>query len=119
MGAREGCEPSGGAALDQPLRDRRRPPSPHLVNSFEASSKPNESRDCRTPLSISYDRAGRDFVSLWEGLKFPIYGTQYHPERSLFEWDPTEDINHSPEAVRAAIYLSNFFLSEARKSAHR
>ena len=44
---------------------------------------------------------------------------QFHPERSLFEWDPTEDINHAGRTVAASQYFSRFFIAQCRQSTHR
>jgi gamma-glutamyl hydrolase len=70
-------------------------------------------------ISTSTDRQGKIFVSGWEAKQYPFYGLQWHPERSLFEWAATEDINHSGVAVRIMEALAEFVVSEARKSNHR
>lgn len=69
-------------------------------------------------LATSRDRQGLEFVSLMEARSFPIYASIFHPEKSMFEWDPKLAINHSKHAVRAAQYFADFFLTEARKSTH-
>lgn len=75
-------------------------------------------------LSTNKDRNGDEFVSTMEAFKYPIYGSQWHPEKNSFEWAkttagiPAEAINHSPEAVVIAQYTANFFVQEARKSTH-
>ena len=48
--------------------------------------------------------------------KYPIYGTQYHPEKINFEWVvEKEPILHTIDAVVASQYFANF-VNEARKS---
>ena len=45
----------------------------------------------------------------------PIYGVQFHPEKTSFEWGEKEKISAIPhwrDAVRAAQYLANFFVDE-------
>ena len=74
-------------------------------------------------LSTNKDRQGVEFVSTIEAFKYPIYGTQWHPEKNVFEWYqtngiPYESINHSAEAVYITQYVSNYFVAEARKSSH-
>jgi len=75
-------------------------------------------------LSTNVDRRGREFVSSIEGYDAPIYGTQYHPEKNIFEWGtyangrPYEVIQHTPEAVKVTQSLANFFVKEARKNGH-
>lgn len=51
--------------------------------------------------------------------KKQVFATQWHPERSLFEWGPTEDINHSPEAVRIVQLVADALVRSSRLSRHR
>lgn len=67
-------------------------------------------------LSTNYDRAGRQFLSTVEGVRYPVYGTQWHPEKNAFEWYDKEDIPHSGDAVLIMQYLANFLVSEARRN---
>jgi gamma-glutamyl hydrolase len=69
-------------------------------------------------LSMNYDRKGKEFISMWEGNKYPIYGAQWHAEKPQFEWNPQEVINHSPDSIFAMQYFANFMVSEARKNSH-
>jgi len=75
-------------------------------------------------LSTNNDRLGSNFVSTIESIKYPIFGSQWHPEKNTYEWGktngiPNEAINHSPEAVLIAQYTSNFFVQQARKNNHK
>ncbi|KAM8787192.1 gamma-glutamyl hydrolase isoform 2-T2 [Rhynchonycteris naso] len=58
-----------------------------------------------------------EFISTVEGYKYPVYGVQWHPEKSPYEWEDF-GISHAPSAVKAAFYLAEFFVSEARKNDH-
>ncbi|XP_053484746.1 gamma-glutamyl hydrolase [Ictalurus furcatus] len=58
-----------------------------------------------------------EFVSTVEAYDFPIYGTQWHPEKNAFEWTRGY-IPHSTAAVRTTFYLAHFFVNEARKNLH-
>jgi len=69
-------------------------------------------------ISTNVDRKGKLFGSTFESLKYPIYGTQWHPERNQFEWDVPEDLDHNDYSIRATQYLANFFVNEARKNNH-
>ena len=69
-------------------------------------------------LSTNADRGGRVFASTIEGRKYPVFGSQWHPEKNIFEWTDREDIPHFQEAVRVAQYTANFFVDQARKSQH-
>lgn len=70
-------------------------------------------------LSDSTDRHGVPFASTIEARQYPVFATQWHPERSLFEWGPTEDINHSPTAVRIVQLIADALVRTSRLSAHR
>lgn len=75
-------------------------------------------------LSTNMDRNGVEFVSSMEGHIAPIYGTQFHPEKNIFEWGtfpdgrPYEVIQHNSLAVQSSQSLANFFVGEARKNSN-
>jgi gamma-glutamyl hydrolase len=75
--------------------------------------------DFYRPIAVSQDRQGLPFMATMEAWEYPVYATQWHPERSLFEWSVHEDINHSMDAVVTMQYLSSFFASEVRKNQHK
>ena len=43
---------------------------------------------------------------------YPIYGTQWHPEKNAFEWTTKEGINHSEHAVMITQTAAKFFVTE-------
>ena len=51
--------------------------------------------------------------------KYPIFGTQWHPEKNNFEYNTNEDICHTSTAILMTQYMSNFFVNQARKSQHK
>jgi len=69
-------------------------------------------------ISTNLDREGVEFISTFEAFNYPLYGIQWHAEKPLFEWNFNENIDHSPDAIKAMQYFSNFMGSEARKSMH-
>uniref|UniRef100_A0A1A8IBE4 folate gamma-glutamyl hydrolase n=3 Tax=Nothobranchius kuhntae TaxID=321403 RepID=A0A1A8IBE4_NOTKU len=58
-----------------------------------------------------------EFVSTMEAYNYPIYGTQWHPEKNAFEWSRPYN-PHSPSAIRTTFYMAEFLVSEARKNFH-
>jgi len=72
--------------------------------------------DTYNVLATMQDRNGNSFVSIIEAWDYPIYGTQFHPEKNIYEWDITVPIPHGKNAVRMATYLADFFASEARRN---
>ncbi|XP_072542994.1 gamma-glutamyl hydrolase-like [Salminus brasiliensis] len=59
----------------------------------------------------------KEFVSTVEAYDYPIYGTQWHPEKNAFEWTRPY-IPHTPSAIKTTFYMARFFVNEARKSLH-
>uniref|UniRef100_A0A9J7YKP4 folate gamma-glutamyl hydrolase n=2 Tax=Cyprinus carpio TaxID=7962 RepID=A0A9J7YKP4_CYPCA len=59
----------------------------------------------------------KEFVSTIEAYNFPIYATQWHPEKNAFEWTRPY-IPHMPSAIKTTFYMAYFFVNEARKSFH-
>ena len=45
--------------------------------------------------------------------KYPIYGTQWHPEKNPFQWTD-DNIPHDIDAVRVAQHMANFFVEEGK-----
>ena len=43
---------------------------------------------------------------------YPIYGSQWHPEKPQFLWHSDSDINHDPSTIRASQFLADFFVNE-------
>uniref|UniRef100_H3D7X7 folate gamma-glutamyl hydrolase n=1 Tax=Tetraodon nigroviridis TaxID=99883 RepID=H3D7X7_TETNG len=59
-----------------------------------------------------------EFVSTIEAARdYPIYGTQWHPEKNAYEFTKAY-VPHSPSAVRTSFYAAEFFVGEARKNRH-
>ena len=72
-----------------------------------------------TRLTYVSDDVGTDFGVLIAGTKYPIFGSQFHPEKSAFEWNEQQDIPHSYEAIVGAQIYANFFVDEARKNSNK
>ncbi|KAK3725012.1 hypothetical protein QZH41_017470, partial [Actinostola sp. cb2023] len=70
-------------------------------------------------VATNRDRKNIEFVSMVEGINYPFYGSQFHPEKNQFEWTLKENINHSYQAIEAMQYLANFFVNQARMSGHK
>ncbi|KAG2378683.1 hypothetical protein C9374_007831 [Naegleria lovaniensis] len=70
-------------------------------------------------LSTNLDRNGRKYASLFEHESYPIYASQFHPEKAIFEWNTEEVINHSYESVTTNTFFGRFFVNECRKNFHR
>jgi len=83
-----------------------------LVSSWQASAALGEAYIL---VSSNFDRAGRAFVSTLESWALPVTGTQWHPERALFEWRDN-GADHSGAAVAANYYVATFFVADARRN---
>ena len=71
-----------------------------------------------TVLSTNVDRNGKEFVSSYEGIDYPIWGLQFHPSRLAYEWRDDEVMNHSLQALQDMQYVAYFLYGQARKSTH-
>lgn len=49
---------------------------------------------------------------IFTAKRYPIYGSQFHPEKISYTWDIHDKINHSRGAVRLEQYFANFFVNE-------
>jgi len=74
---------------------------PGLVNFFDA-------------LSTNEDMKGTPFISTIEAKKYPIYGTQWHPEIAVFEWVLKSE--HSADSIEVNTWMGRFFINECRKN---
>jgi gamma-glutamyl hydrolase len=87
-----------------------------LVSKFKASKN---IMDFFRILSTNNDRNGEVFVSTMEGIKYPVYGIQWHAEKNAFEWTLNENIPHQKMSIELTQYISNFLVNEARLSQHK
>lgn len=53
------------------------------------------------------------------GKHAPLYGLQWHPEKSLFIFNPGLAVDHSISAITAAQYIANVFMENARQNPNR
>lgn len=57
------------------------------------------------------------FISTMEAYDYPIYGTQWHPEKNAFEWSRSY-YPHTPSAIKMTFHMADFFVNEAKKNFH-
>jgi len=50
--------------------------------------------------SLSYTEDGSPFIASFEAKHYPIFGTQYHPEKPSSLWLDGYNINHSWESIQ-------------------
>ena len=67
-------------------------------------------------VAYSQNDDGTSFIAIIEGRDYPIYGTQFHPEKVMYEWK--FDIVHDYESVRFAQFCGRFFIQDARRNQH-
>eukprot|EP00092_Neocalanus_flemingeri_P026722 GFUD01028972.1.p1 GENE.GFUD01028972.1~~GFUD01028972.1.p1 ORF type:complete len:425 (-),score=119.57 GFUD01028972.1:266-1441(-) len=71
------------------------------------------------PLSYNYDRFNLVYLSTIEAKNYPFVGSQFHPEKNIFEWSEREPrIPHSRHAVHVSLYFATHFVNLARQSSH-
>ncbi|XP_063446341.1 gamma-glutamyl hydrolase-like [Mytilus trossulus] len=71
-------------------------------------------------LSTNVASNGKEFLSTVEAHKYPVYGIQWHPEKSNFLWNSRyTGLVHDFQSIRVSQHFANFFISEARKNKHK
>ncbi|KAH8932482.1 hypothetical protein BDL97_19G074900 [Sphagnum fallax] len=69
-------------------------------------------------LTLTPDNNGKMYISTVMSPYYPVFGVQWHPEKNLFEWGDAT-IPHTADAVQLSQGISNYLISEARKSQHK
>jgi len=70
-------------------------------------------------ISTNTDSKGTEFISTWEGIKYPVFAMQWHAEKPQFEWNPDEATNHDYDAIISMQYFANFLVQQARMNYHK
>lgn len=68
------------------------------------------------PLTMLQDKSNNKYITSYEVSNYPLFGVQFHPEKTSFEWHITTDRSH--EAVSATRKLGVNFVNECRKNNH-
>ena len=55
----------------------------------------------------------------FSGNLHPIFGLQYHPEKTMFEWAEKLNIPHEIDAIKFSQLVADNFVEETRKNKHR
>ena len=63
-------------------------------------------------------RNGVEYISTIEHIKYPFFGTQWHPEKPPYEFS-LDSIPHSRDAVHVSQHLADIFVDYARHSDHK
>ena len=70
-------------------------------------------------IATNYDLDELEYAAFVEHNKYPFYGSQFHPEKLVYEWNPKISVERSATGVLFNQHVANFFASEASKSKHR
>ena len=58
-----------------------------------------------------------EFTALMEGKNYPIWASQFHPEKNPYEWTRHyTEIPHSKHAMISSAYFADFFVEQARQN---
>lgn len=88
------------------------------INYKEGWQKNHKLTSFYNLISTSKDRDGVEFASTFEAKDYPFYAVQWHPERSVYEWKPYEDIDHSLDMIKISELVADFLIEESKKSEH-
>jgi len=68
-------------------------------------------------LSTTPDIHGVEYISTVEHKHFPIFGTQWHPEKPAYEWrDGLPGIPKTPEALQVNARLMDMYMDRVRRN---
>lgn len=67
-------------------------------------------------LSTMLDKSGNRFVGIIEAKKYPIFATQFHPEKNIYEWDPNVPQPHDHWSIQVSTYFASFLVTESRRN---
>ena len=87
----------------------------------ELFEDPSPISDLFHALATGRDSLNQTFVSIFEGRTMPIYGTQFHPEKPLFEFvwrSEQRNIPHTQRAIQVGQHLANEFVHKTRQNRH-
>ena len=63
-------------------------------------------------MSVNKDWNGFEFISTLEHVILPFYGTQFHPEKNIYEWINGKNIPHGDNATKTSQYFADFFIKD-------
>jgi len=71
-------------------------------------------------LATGKDVEDLEFIAFLEAKNYPIWGTQFHPEKNAYEWTlKYPGIPHSKDAISSANWFAEYFVEKARKNKHK
>lgn len=66
--------------------------------------------------SFAFDTDNKIYVATVEAKNYPIYGVQFHPEKTSFDRFSNDNIPQGINAVRVANNFANYFVNTARSN---
>ena len=55
-----------------------------------------------------------------EAHEYPIWASQFHPEKNAFEWTKKwNNIPHSKDAIDSSMFFAEYFVEQTRKNFHQ
>lgn len=64
--------------------------------------------------SFAFDKDGKIYVASAEARNYPIYMVQFHPEKTSYDRNSSDNIPQGIDAVRVSHNFANFFVNVAR-----
>ena len=61
-------------------------------------------------LSTSFDKDGLEYISTLEHKNYPVFGTQWNPEKPTYQWSVGSDIPKTKEAMQVNTKLMEMFI---------
>jgi len=67
-------------------------------------------------VGTSLDVKGREFISMMEARNYPIFGVQFHPERTASEHHAYENLVQDYNAIRAMHHFAAMLVQKSKKN---
>lgn len=66
--------------------------------------------------SFAFDSDGKVYVASAEAKKYPIYMVQFHPEKTSYDRNSSDNVPQGIDAVRVSHNFANFFVNVSREN---
>jgi hypothetical protein len=68
---------------------------------------------------VQKDSKGFLFVDIFEGIKYPLIGLQFHPEKATSAFSKFHPFPHSNRSILLNRFFADYFVAEARKNGNK
>jgi len=71
-----------------------------------------------TQTSFAYDQENKIYIASVEAKNYPVYGVQFHPEKTSYNRNEKDNIPQGIDAVRISHNFANYYVNTARSNSN-